>query len=97
MSKVESKRASGYIDAMKQMRVQRREADVVLGPCPGCDEWQLDYTDEVARQFVILRPSASGGVEADTTEWHAAVEHILQEHMLECPHLRDLYLEATAS
>ena len=81
---------------MREMQALRapvtKPADVVLGPCPGCDNWQLDYTDEVAQQFVRLIPAEQEpfGVQVDVKPFYAAVEQILVEHYFECPHLRDL-------
>ena len=70
-----------------------RQYSVVLGPCPGCDSWQLDYTDEVAQQYARLLPGEDGslaGIRVDTRPFHDLIETILQEHAAECPHLRDL-------
>jgi hypothetical protein len=72
--------------------------NVVLGPCPGCEAWQLDYTDAVAREFVELRfehqyelgaeePAFSTPV-VDFSSFHAVVEDLLQEHLAQCPHLQ---------
>ena len=68
---------------MRSIRVLHRPvsefADVVLGPCPGCDDWQLDYTYEAAATF------------ASPLEFEMAVESILVEHAsLQCPRLQDL-------
>lgn len=81
--------------AMVSMPTRRREADVVFGPCPGCDSWQLDYTYDVAQEFIALRPvpresELEQPYEVDLQPFHDAVEEILQEHYDECPHLRDL-------
>ena len=39
-----------------QMNSQVREFDggrfVVLGPCPGCDDWQLEYSEADAQTYV---------------------------------------------
>lgn len=81
---------------MSMMKAQRRSFDegntVVLGPCPGCDEWQLDYTDEVANQYakVFHPPRPDLGIQVDMSEWHDLLEFILEEHAAECPHLQDL-------
>lgn len=81
---------------MRQMQGLRAPvtspASVVLGPCPGCDSWQLDYTDEVAQQFVRLveAPGEPLGMRIDIQPWHDVIEDALREHMTECPHLRDL-------
>jgi len=55
------------------------ESDVVLGPCPGCESWQLDYSKDVV--------SALG-----VASFYEAVEGILQDHLVECPHLQQLLL-----
>lgn len=65
---------------------------VVLGPCPGCDSWQLDYTDDMAQEFAQLVPAPDEpfGMRIDTKPFHDVIEDALREHMAECPHLRDL-------
>lgn len=87
------RRLSGYGADMTMMPARRRDApsaDVVLGPCPGCDSWQVDYTDEVAREFAKLQPGPDLGLEVDMAEWYLAIEGVLEEHAAECPHLQDL-------
>lgn len=89
------RRPSIYGAAVSMMKSQRREgqhADVVLGPCPGCDAWQVDYTDEVAHEYMRLYtpPRPELGIQVDPTEWHELLEFILAEHATECPHLQDL-------
>lgn len=61
---------------------------VVLGPCPGCDDWQLDYTDEVAEEY--QRPSWEDPNTFTIRDFRAVIEEVLAEHLAECPHLRDL-------
>lgn len=56
------------------------DADVVLGPCPGCLMWQLDYTQEVA-QSLGLRG------------FHEFVDEVLGQHVLDCPDLVELLEE----
>lgn len=83
---------------METRRVTESQYNVVLGLCPGCESWQLDYTDEVARQFVELvceevhefgsSEPIPLGFTVDTSPFHAVVEAILQEHLAECPHLQ---------
>lgn len=85
---------------MVSMQTRRREADVTIGPCPGCDNWQLDYTYEAAQTYVEWRRDSMyelGSEEPvaehtypDLQPFHDVVEEILQEHYDECPHLRDL-------
>lgn len=64
------------------MRARRGDeespADVVLGPCPGCLLWQVDYTDEAMLSF--------GTPEA----FEAVIEALLQEHLADCEHLQAL-------
>ena len=59
-------------------------ADVVLGPCPGCWNWQLDYTYEAAGTYFGDKRAV------DTSGFHLVVEGVLAEHLDECPELRDL-------
>ena len=71
---------------------------VVLGPCPGCESWQLDYTREVASGFyeaVVddLYEIGFEGPVASVQHWDSSlfrevVEDLLQEHLAECPHLQ---------
>lgn len=79
---------------MREMQARRTNngTSVVLGPCPGCDDWQLDYNDDVAEQFVRLLhdPDEPLGVRIDMAPWYDVIEDALREHMAECPHLRDL-------
>jgi hypothetical protein len=63
------------------MPARREGATSILGPCPGCGSWQLDYTDAVAIEFF----DCPGG-------FHAVVEDALQEHFDACPQLRE-YLD----
>lgn len=70
----------------KQYFSRRDDSRVtVLGPCPGCDDWQLDYADTVVDQYAKVTMTGS-----DLSEFFALIEAILQEHLAECPHLRDL-------
>lgn len=95
---------SDTVCAVRQMQTYRAPApteedegpcpySVVLGPCPGCDSWQLDYHDEVAQQFVRLLPGEDGSlasIQIDTSPFHEVIEDALREHLTQCPHLRDL-------
>lgn len=74
---------------MPTFRESGREADVTLGPCPGCDNWQLDYTDAVARSFCEVTLVGTT-VDVNMQGWHDAVEAVLREHLDECPELRAL-------
>lgn len=61
--------------------MSQKQYDVVLGPCPGCESWQLDYTDAAAGTF-------------HTGEaFYAVIEDLLGDHLEECPHLRQLLAE----
>jgi hypothetical protein len=51
--------------------------DVILGPCPGCLLWQLDYTFAVASEWT-------------RAIWHLVVERALEEHFADCAPLREL-------
>lgn len=77
-------------------REQHPEFNVVM-QCPGCELWQLDYTDAVAATYAEIRLERIeefGGEVVETTPfvdpspWYALVEDILQEHYDECVHLR---------
>lgn len=50
---------------------------VVLGPCPGCWLWTVEYPREVATQYL-------------PQEWNDEVERLLQEHLAECAGLREI-------
>lgn len=56
---------------------------VALGPCPGCQLWQLEYTDAVAGQYAMLTPTG-----LDLSAWYQVIEEALAEHLNECPHLQ---------
>jgi len=61
---------------MAALRMHESEHDVVvLGPCPGCESWQLDYSSDVAEALGVV-------------DLHDVVEHALQEHLAECVHLQ---------
>lgn len=85
--------------------VRDEEIDLVtIGPCPGCELWQLEYTQKVASEFIrlVVREEAiqefwreepvalATNIETDASEWHAVIEDALREHLDECPHLRRL-------
>jgi hypothetical protein len=66
---------------MGTLRLHEPGYEVVIGPCPGCQSWQVDYTHEVAAQF--------GEPSVESTQPFAdVVEDILAEHLAECPHLQ---------
>jgi hypothetical protein len=69
---------------------------VVLGPCPGCDAWQIDYTQRVVQEYVVMLEDGTDPdtgllrLKVDLSAFHNELEALLQEHVDECPHLRDL-------
>lgn len=64
--------------------------DVVLGICPGCDLWQVDYTDVVAASYMRAHYGADGEVVVDPQPWADVIEALLEEHVAECHGLREL-------
>lgn len=83
---------------MPALRAEEEEYTVVLGPCPGCESWQLDYTYEAAAEFAVpvfedLHEFGSAEPVGSVASWdsrafHEVVEDLLQEHLAECPHLQ---------
>ncbi len=87
--------------------LQPGEELVTLGPCPGCELWQLDYTTSVAQQWITLDMETHEVYELASEDpvqtmtypvpnlsaWHEVVEDALREHLDECLHLQRL-LEA---
>jgi hypothetical protein len=84
----------------QRVRHDSDEPVVILGPCPGCDAWQLDYSYSAAQTYCVLRRdepdefSWSSHLRVDSAPFYAVVEEILQEHLAECPHLQDLLEES---
>lgn len=76
---------------MSITRLHEPAVDVVLGPCPGCELWQVDYSYKVAQEFIQM---ADGSF--DTSLFHEAVEELLREHLDECLHLQILVDNALA-
>ena len=64
-------------------RLHEPAVDVVLGPCPGCQLWQIDYSYRVAQEFIQMVDGSF-----DVRPFHQAVEELLREHLDECPHLQ---------
>lgn len=60
------------------MDVQTFDQVVVLGPCPGCQSWQLDYD-----QILVI-----GTWLGDHEAFTQAIETILVDHLVECVHLQ---------
>lgn len=56
---------------------QGDERVVILGPCPGCHSWQLDYTRSLCFGF-------------EHPEWLTLIEGCLQDHHDECAGLRKI-------
>lgn len=57
------------------------EPGTILGPCPGCWNWTLDYSYALAETYA----DSQGNLEA----WYELLEAALREHYNECPALRD--------
>lgn len=62
-----------------------READVILGLCPGCFAWQCDYTYDVAGTY-FFNPDR----ESTRSGFHDVVEDVLQQHVYDCPGLQSI-------
>lgn len=87
--------------------VFRDEGSTTLGPCPGCELWQLDYTNAVAQEWITIRSVTEDvfemsseepvdsfpRLEADASAWHEVVEDALRDHLRECDHLQRLLVE----
>lgn len=87
---------------MEKHRLHESQADVVLGPCPGCQLWQLDYTYEAAGSFLKLNERERLALRqgqhlsdliVDASAFYDAVEEILSQHLQECPHLQRALFE----
>lgn len=74
---------------------------VVIGPCPGCDIWTLEYdTDLVLTKLCSCAWSGRGAHHTTEcpvvrahylpAEFNALVESILAEHLQECSGLREV-------
>lgn len=50
---------------------------VVLGPCPGCDIWTLQYDTSLANTYSL-------------PEFSALIEELLLGHLQECSGLREI-------
>jgi len=65
---------------MPRMPVTKRLPEdpqmVVLGPCPGCYAWTIEYNLDV--------------VHRERVELSETVEALLQEHLLECAGMREI-------
>lgn len=61
---------------------------VVLGPCPGCELWQVDYSQETAMTYVDLERDSGLLIASANPGWRETVEAVLQEHFNECRHLQ---------
>lgn len=51
---------------------------VILGPCPGCDLWTVDY--DIGQVFAVWEPD----------EFQFVVEGLLRGHAKECSGLREI-------
>lgn len=83
---------------MQTFKVNRQFT--VLGPCPGCVNWTLEYAEDVEQQWSAVnlwRPGDDPMIPvvalADRSEWHAVVEAILRDHLDECPGLREIMFD----
>lgn len=73
---------------------------VILGPCPGCSVWTLEYDDDTAATYFeacyeeIFEMSSEEPVDTvayvDRGAWTSVVERALQDHYDECYGLRQL-------
>lgn len=52
---------------------------VTIGPCPGCESWQVDYDIDHLLDTLTLN------------EFYEMLEGALREHYDECAHLRKLH------
>ena len=62
-----------------RMDVQEHGETVIIGPCPGCQAWQVDY-DLTLPEMVDYA--------FDFAAFNEAVEFILVGHLVECVHLQ---------
>lgn len=60
---------------MGRMPIEQVGQTVVLGPCPGCSCWQVEYNTSLFTSIVEL---------------HETVEGTLQDHLDECPGLQEI-------
>lgn len=63
------------------MQTFKTRGFTVLGPCPGCESWTLEYPRDVMMEWPTY------------DAWVDAVEGILQEHMTECSGLREIMFD----
>lgn len=75
------------------------DAETVILECPGCLSWQVDYTTRVAGSYAQVEVMGTMSFAGDHDEaytrfdmspFYEAVEAILEEHLVECVHLRKL-------
>lgn len=63
----------------------------VYGPCPGCDDWQVDIADDVPVGALRVNPAASPieyiyqGAAALAKARSDMLEEAIREHADECP------------
>lgn len=82
------------------LRIYRDEDLTILGPCPGCEAWQLSYHTQVVGEFAVMRvmvvdqETNQVGVRVDLQPFYEVIEEALQSHLDECLHLqRFLFLD----
>lgn len=70
-------------------------ADVVIGLCPGCELWQVDYTTEVRESYIWWKHDRSWPPFKTPIldEWHEVIETVLAEHVMECVHLQRVLVD----
>jgi len=79
-----------------RLAVERTKDHVVLGPCPGCTLWTLEYDDQTAQSYYMIRvvdievEPVGSFPEIDTSPFHEVIEDALREHLEECAGLQSL-------
>lgn len=63
---------------MPRMQTHIQNGWTILGPCPGCETWTVEYDYPTMTGF------------GTREEFVAAVEHVLQEHLAECRGLQEI-------
>lgn len=67
---------------MPRMQITKdRQAGVILGPCPGCEMWTVQYDRTVEMSYDTARDFAD------------AIEEILADHLDECRGLQELIFD----
>lgn len=66
---------------MPRMQTLKTVRFVAHGPCPGCENWMLEYDRDVMMQW----PSYDA--------WCDAIEFVLGEHLEECAGLQEIVFD----